>query len=223
VSLMRYVQANCSQLKFADVKNQTIFNNFVYGSVYGIHFLKDAITGKYPGEMTMIGHGSDGCTFSLFVEDADKNTKIIGINSELVSTQIAGQEVRAYVRMGDEVNTGKVHSGAQLILYNSAFWGSPTEGAIINNGIVRFQQANFQSLTARGLNSVIGVDVRGGKAHVYSSYFSQRISEDATGNSAYAWLRSTGALIELTNNYYISGLMNKNEGPGRIFGSDLLK
>ncbi|MFR5759850.1 MAG: hypothetical protein ACLUE2_20665 [Bacteroides cellulosilyticus] len=49
VFMMRFVQSNCSALKFADVKNQTIFNNFVYGSVYGIHFLKDAITGKYPG------------------------------------------------------------------------------------------------------------------------------------------------------------------------------
>lgn len=38
VAMMRFVQSNCSALKFADVKNQTIFNNFVYGSVYGIHF-----------------------------------------------------------------------------------------------------------------------------------------------------------------------------------------
>jgi len=158
VPLMRYVQANCSQLKFADVKNQTIFNNFVYGSVYGIHFLKDAITGAYPGKITVIGHGSDGCTYALFVEDADENTKIIGINSELVNTQIAGQDVRAYVLMGDEANTEKVHPDALLVLYNSAFWGSPTVGAIINNGTVRYQQANFQSLTARGLNEVKGIE-----------------------------------------------------------------
>jgi len=223
VSLMRFVQANCSQLKFADVKNQTIFNNFVYGSVYGIHFLKDAITGNYPGEMTVIGHGSDGCTFALFVEDADKNTKIIGINSELVNTQIAGQDVRAYVLMGSDVNTKKVHPDAQLILYNSAFWGSPTSGAIINNGIVRYQQANFQSLTARGLNKVVGIEVRGGKAHVYSSYFAQRIPDDADENSNYAWLHPAGNFIELTNNHYISGFKIKKEGEGRIFGSDVLK
>ncbi len=37
----------------------------------------------------------------------------------------------------------KVHPDAKLILYNSAFWGSPVIGAIINNGIVSFQQANF--------------------------------------------------------------------------------
>ncbi len=100
VAMMRFVQSNCSALKFADVKNQTIFNNFVYGSVYGIHFLKDEITGKYPGKMTMIGHGSDGCTYSLFVEDADKDTKIIVVNSELVNTKIPNEPVRSYVLMG---------------------------------------------------------------------------------------------------------------------------
>jgi hypothetical protein len=50
VALTRFVQSNCSALKFADIKNQTIFNNFVFGSFYGIHFLKDAITGRDPGE-----------------------------------------------------------------------------------------------------------------------------------------------------------------------------
>ena len=219
VSLGRFVQANCSQLKFADVKNQTIFNNFVYGSVYGIHFLKDAVTGNYPSEMTVIGHGSDGCTYALFVEDADQNTKIIGINSELVNTNIAGQDVRAYVLMGNEVNTKKVHPEAQLILYNSAFWGSPTVVGIINNGIVRYQQANFQSIGTNGINPVVGIDVRGGEAHVYSSYF-QGMPRNADENSVYAWLRSTGKIIELTNNYYSSGFKTKAEGSGRIFGSD---
>jgi len=221
VSLMRYVQGKCSQLKFADVKNQTIFNNFVYGSLYGIHFLKDAITGNYPGEMTVIGHGSDGCTYSLFVEDADAKTKIIGINSELVCTMIAGQDVRAYVLMGDSVKTPKVHPDAQLILYNTAFWGSPTDGAIINNGTVRYQQANFQSLTYRDATSITGIDVRGGKAHVYSSYFAQRLTSGVTmDNFHYAILRATGGSIELTNNYYNLGVRNSNEGTGRIYGSD---
>ena len=220
VGFTRYVQGRCSQLKFADVKNQTIFNNFVYGSLYGIHFLKDAITGKYPGKMTVIGHGSDGCSYALFVEDGDENTKIIGINSELVNTAIEGQEERAYVLVGDEVNTKKVHPNTQLILYNSAFWGSPTEGAIINNGIVRYQQANFQSLSARGVENIVGIDVRGGKAHIYSSFFAHRIPVDADENNAYAWLRSTGSSIELTNNYYISGKRIKNDGAGRIYGSD---
>lgn len=205
VAMMRFVQSNCSALKFADVKNQTIFNNFVYGSVYGIHFLKDEITGKYPGKMTMIGHGSDGCTYSLFVEDADKDTKIIAVNSELVNTKIPNEPVRSYVLMGKEMNTSKVHPDAKLILYNSAFWGSPVFGAIINSGIVSFQQANFSR------SGTYGVDVRGGRAHVYTSYFAQEIPDTVTLNG-YARLGMYGNLIELTNNYYISGFRFDKEG-----------
>lgn len=213
VAMMRFVQSNCSALKFADVKNQTIFNNFVYGSVYGIHFLKDEITGKYPGKMTMIGHGSDGCTYSLFVEDADKDTKIIAVNSELVNTKIPNEPVRSYVLMGKEMNTSKVHPDAKLILYNSAFWGSPVFGAIINSGIVSFQQANFSR------SGTYGVDVRGGRAHVYTSYFAQEIPDTVTLNG-YARLGMYGNLIELTNNYYISGFRFDKEGRGILCGSD---
>lgn len=213
VAMMRFVQSNCSALKFADVKNQTIFNNFVYGSVYGIHFLKDEITGKYPGKMTMIGHGSDGCTYSLFVEDADKDTKIIAVNSELVNTKIPNEPVRSYVLMGKEMNTSKVHPDAKLILYNSAFWGSPVFGAIINSGIVSFQQANFSR------SGTYGVDVRGGRAHVYTSYFAQAIPDTVTLNG-YARLGMYGNLVELTNNYYISGFRFDKEGKGILCGSD---
>ena len=213
VAMMRFVQSNCSALKFADVKNQTIFNNFVYGSVYGIHFLKDEITGKYPGKMTMIGHGSDGCTYSLFVEDADKDTKIIAVNSELVNTKIPNEPVRSYVLMGKEMNTSKVHPDAKLILYNSAFWGSPVFVAIINSGIVSFQQANFSR------SGTYGVDVRGGRAHVYTSYFAQEIPDTVTLNG-YARLGMYGNLIELTNNYYISGFRFDKEGKGILCGSD---
>ena len=213
VAMMRFVQSNCSALKFADVKNQTIFNNFVYGSVYGIHFLKDEITGKYPGKMTMIGHGSDGCTYSLFVEDADKDTKIIAVNSELVNTKIPNEPVRSYVLMGKEMNTSKVHPDAKLILYNSAFWGSPVFGAIINSGIVSFQQANFSR------SGTYGVDVRGGRAHVYTSYFAQEIPDTVTLNG-YARLGMYGNLIELTNNYYISGFRFDKEGKGILCSSD---
>lgn len=214
VSLSRFLQSNCSALKFADIKNQTIFNNFVYGSFYGLHFLKDAITGKYPGEMTVIGHGSDGCSFSLFVEDADKNTRILAINSELVCTRTA-EPVRSYVLMGKEPNTKNVDPNAKLILYNTAFWGSPTIGAIINSGTVRFQQANFQRSGAPA------VDNRGGKVHVYSSYFAQRMQGEITGDNVYAKLLPAAVSTEVTNNYYISGFRENNAKPGKIYGSDI--
>ncbi len=215
ISLTRFLQSNCSALKFADIKNQTIFNNFVYGSFYGIHFLKDEITGKDPGEMTVIGHGSDGCSYSLFVEDAGKNTKLTAINSELVCTRTL-EPVRSYILMGGEVNTNKVHPDAQLILYNTAFWGSPTIAAIINSGTVRFQQANFQRSGAPG------IDNRGGKVHVYSSYFAHPMIGEFTGDNVYVKLHGTGNSIELTNNYYISGFSENNAKPGKIYGSDIV-
>ena len=215
ISLTRFIQSNCSALKFADIKNQTIFNNFVYGSFYGLHFLKDEITGKDPGEMTVIGHGSDGCSYSLFIEDADKNTKIVAINSELVCTRTA-EPVRSYILAGGEVKTNKVDTDAQLILYNSAFWGSPTIAAIINSGTVRFQQANFQRSGAPG------IDNRGGKVHVYTSYFANPMTGEATGDNVYSKLHSTGVSIELTNNYYISGFRENNAKPGKIYGTDIV-
>jgi hypothetical protein len=201
-------------LKFADIKNQTIFNNFVYGSFYGLHFLKDEITGKYPGEMTVIGHGSDGCSYSLFVEDADKNTKILAINSELVCTRTA-EPVRSYVLMGKEPNTKNVDPAAKLILYNTAFWGSPTIGAIINAGTVRFQQANFQRSGAPA------IDNRGGTTHIYSSYFAQRMMGESAGDNVYLKLLPAAVSTEATNNFYSSGFRENNGKPGKSYGTDI--
>jgi hypothetical protein len=118
--------------------------------------------------------------------------------------------------MGPEVNTNKVLPEAQLILYNSAFWGSPVIGAIINNGTVRFQQANFQRSGAPG------IDTRGGKTHVYTTYFAHPMTGEVTGDNVYAKLHTTGVSIELTNNYYISGFRENNAKQGNIYGSDLI-
>jgi hypothetical protein len=210
----QFIQGNCSALRFGDVKNQTIFNNFVFGSVYGIHFVKDGTTGYYPGEMLVIGHGSDGCTFALYVEEAGPDTRIVAINSELVNTRIENQPVRAFVRVGDEPNTAKVDPNAQLALYNSAFWGNPTIGAIVNNGIVRFHEANFSQVGNPG------IDVRGGSAHVYTSYFAQR--KNGNGDNSHARLLESGNSIELTNNFYTSNRPGLNNArPGFAYGADL--
>lgn len=195
VKSTQYVQSHCNALKFADVRNQTIFNNFVFGSVYGIHFLKDAVTGNYPGKMTMVGHGSDGCTYALFVEDADEHTRIVGVNSELVNTRIILEPVRSYVLIGSQVGDGRIHPDAQLILYNSAFWGSPVIGSIINGGQLHLHQANFH----RTGNP--GIDVRGGKAFIYTSYFAQK---KVCEGDYYIYLSDTTSTYEQFNNYFSS-------------------
>jgi hypothetical protein len=81
---------------------------------------------------------------------------------------------------------------------------------------VRFQQANFQRSGAPA------IDNRGGKVYVYSSYFAQRMPIEATGDNVYARLPATGVSTELTNNYYISGVRENSENPGKIYGSDII-
>ena len=52
-----------------------------------------------------------------------------------------------------------------------------------------------------------------------TSYFAQEIPDTVTLNG-YARLGMYGNLIELTNNYYISGFRFDKEGKGILCGSD---
>ncbi|MCL2083193.1 MAG: glycoside hydrolase family 55 protein [Oscillospiraceae bacterium] len=222
-----FSQRNCSALKFMDVQDQTIFNNFVYGALYGVHFGKDP-NGNNPGHITMIGHGTDGGAYTLFLEDGDAGTKIVAINSELVNTNIAGATERAYVRMGDTPNTTKVHPETELILYNSSFWGSPTTGPIVNNGILRFQQANFCEIHNSDFRSQPSINVNGGRGHVLNSYF----ANGRPNNQFYLSVASGGTSGELTNNFYtastggnpggalLSNRYSPNDG-SKVYGSDV--
>lgn len=212
-----FIQGNSSALRFGDVTNQTVFNNFVFGSVYGIHFVRDEITGNYPGEIIVVGHGSDGCTFALNVESAGENTRIIAINSQLVNTLIEDQPVRAYVLMGDmnEANNPRVHPNAELILYNTSFWGQPTAGAIISNGVVRFHQANFSQV------GMPGIDILGGSAHVYTSFFAN--VRPGSGENSHVRLRGSGYSVELSNNFFAGGVGFSTERPMHSFGSDIAR
>lgn len=192
-----FIQSHCRALTFSDVREQVIFNNFVFGSIYGIHFRRDALTGRCPARLEMIGHGSDGCTFALFVEDADRETKITGINSELVNTNIRHQKVRSYVLMGDDQAAAKVDPSSELRLYNSAFWGSPTTGVIVNGGQVRFSQANFHRCGNPGVN------VRKGRVWMHTSNLAQPLRP--AKHEVYVRLDSTGGEVVQFNNRFASG------------------
>jgi hypothetical protein len=206
VSLYEYQIYNYSAIKFGDVRNQTVFNNFVFGAQYGIHFAKDEANGNMPGEIIVIGHGTDGGTFGMYVQDGGENTKITLINSELVA-MVTPTSHRAYVMMGDFENPDSVHPDALLVMYNSALWGGPTESVIIQNGTVRMQQTNF---SAPGR---IGVLVFGGSAHVYNSYFQSAVRHAVIEDGA-------KSSVELTNNYYTGNLRYETSIISGIYGSD---
>ena len=212
LDLGNYQREHYSALKFGDVTNETIFNNFVFGSRNGIHFLKDEVNGRYPGELTVVGHGTDGSTYGLFVEDADENTKIVMINSELVT--ITATREKSYVLMGSREAPEKVDPKARLVLYNTACWGGANIGAIVNNGTVRFQQVNFQNWTGSGgTGQQCCIQVNGGSAHVYNSYFQQ--------NRRHLYIYSNAKGAELTNNFYTGGMQQVSQSPDYVYGSDI--
>jgi hypothetical protein len=143
----------------------------------------------------------------LFVEDADRNTRIILINSELVTT--GAEPDRSFVRMGEDTKAD-IHPEAQLILYNSAFWGNVQRGAVVNGGTLRLNQTNFST---PGNPSV---DVIGGTAHVYTSYF-------RSNGGNFGRLASTGNTLRFSNNFFGGGLNYESEkAPGSVLGSDIM-
>jgi len=201
-----------SSIKLGDVTNETIFFNFVFGSKNGIHFLNDEITGKNPKQVTVIGHGTDGSTYGMFVEDADADTEIVLINAELVTINYAGR--MAYVLMGGDATVGsdpsRVHEDAKLYMYNTAVWGGATIAAIVNSGSLYMYQTNFSAFS-----SAYGVQVNGGKAHIYDSNF-------RPSGKTQVQITTADGRAELTNNYYAGGMKYSVVANGSVYGSDIL-
>jgi hypothetical protein len=193
LNLLMISQETSNALRLGDVSNQTVFNNFVYGSLYGLQFVRDA-NGNYPGEIIIIGHGSDGCTFTFYVESAGADTRIIAINSKLCPTMIPLQPIRSYLAVGLADRGASIHPDAEIILYNTSGWGTPTIGVITYGGIVRLHQANIRE------TGQPGIDVRGGSVYVHSSFFSN--PRTGNGNNAHVRLRATGNRAVISNNFF---------------------
>ncbi|MCL1904213.1 MAG: hypothetical protein FWF94_07335, partial [Oscillospiraceae bacterium] len=223
-ALYNYIQSNCSALLLSDVNNQTVFNSFIFGSVYGVHFKKDELTEKYPGKITLLGYGTDGCTYTMYVEDGDADTQITAVNSQLVNTSLASQSERTYIKMGANTSAD-IHSKATLMLCNSSFWGSTTTGPIVNAGTLIFRQANFHQMN--GNNP--GLNVNGGSLRTLNSYFAYDRDVGYAPNPLYLSLTGTGT-AEFTNNYYranseIGALQYERYSPNddikKVYGSDI--
>ena len=65
----------------ATADEELLFQNFVYGSLYGIHFTQQ--DGQGPKNAVIHGHGTDGSKVGVFFEQGDG--RIDMINSELVA------------------------------------------------------------------------------------------------------------------------------------------
>lgn len=189
-----YQKENLDAFRIGDVTNETIFNTFVYGSKYGIHFEEQNGSGP---EAVIIGHGTDGSKKGAVLDSAGPSG-LSFINTELVSMSSSD---KVYVLVGEQF-------ASKANFFNTSMWGDTTRSFDIFGGDVRIQQSNFTNVGERGINAV------GGDITLYNSYFQQPRT-----NHVYA-----GPDIEkliVTNNLFNGGLQLTNEAVEKVSGKNL--
>lgn len=192
--IWNYQKENLDAFRVGDVKNQMIFNTFVYGSKFGIHFEEQNGTGP---EAVVIGHGTDGSKKGAVLQGAGAGG-LSFINTELVSMSTTD---KVYVEVGEQF-------ASKAVFFNTSMWGDTTRSFDIFGGDVRIQQANFTKVGEIGINAI------GGDITLYNSYFQQPRT-----NHVYV-----GPEIEkmiISNNLFNGGLQIQNEAPGKVSGSNL--
>jgi len=123
--LWTYQKENLDAIVIGDCINEFLFQNFVYGSLYGIHYTSQG--GGGPVHCISHGHGTDGSKVGVYFEYG--NHKISMINSELVA--MSSRDKTA-------IKLGKGFT-AEAALFNTLVWGRPNLLAEINNGRLLLQ------------------------------------------------------------------------------------
>ena len=120
-----YQKENLDALVIGHTENQFLYQNFVYGSLYGIHFTEQ--DGAGAENCISHGHGTDGSKVGCYFEYG--HGEISMINTELVA--MSSQDKTAI----------KVSEGfdSEATLINTMVWGSPDLLAEVGNGILTLQ------------------------------------------------------------------------------------
>lgn len=190
-----YQKENLDAFRIGDVKGETIFNTFVYGSMYGIHF--EDQDGRGP-EATVIGHGTDGSKKGVVVDSAGPAGLAL-VNTELVSLSSSD---KVYVVVGEGFDS-------KVTFFNTSMWGDTTRSFDVHAGTVRIQQSNFTNVGERGINAL------GGDIALYDSYFQQP-------RTTHVYAGPDIAKLVITNNLFKGGLQLVNEAVNKVSGTNLV-
>lgn len=125
-----YQKDHLDALLVSDTTDQFLFQNFVYGSLYGIHFT--ATEGRGPKNCVSHGHGTDGSKVSAYFEKGEPNTSIYMINNEFVSMS---SEDKTYIKLGPEFSS-------TAALFNTLLWGKPDLFTNVESGTLLLQGAH---------------------------------------------------------------------------------
>lgn len=190
-----YQKENLDAFRVGHVEGETIFNTFVYGSMYGIHFEKQ--NGNGP-EAVVIGHGTDGSKKGVVIDSAGP-AGLFMINTELVSMSSSD---KVYAVVGEDFDS-------KVTMFNTSMWGDTTRSFDIHAGKVRIQQANFTTVGERGINAL------GGDTALYNSYFQQP-------RTTHVYAGPDIDKLVITNNLFKGGMQMVNEAVNKVSGTNLV-
>lgn len=194
-AVWNYQKENLDAFHIGDVKGETIFNTFVYGSQYGIHFASQGSGGP---EAVVIGHGTDGSKKGVYIEDASGNG-LSFVNTELVSLSTTD---KVCITAADGFD-----STARF--FNTSMWGDTTRSVDVYSGNVRIQQANFTTVGEKGINAL------GGDTALYDSYFQQP-------RTTHVYASPDIEKLVVTNNLFKGGMQLVNEAGVKVSGTNLV-
>ncbi|MEM7791725.1 MAG: glycosyl hydrolase family 28-related protein [Verrucomicrobiota bacterium] len=165
-----FQKENLDALVIGNSKRQFLFQNFVYGSLYGIHFTEQ--DGEGAVECLSHGHGTDGSKIGAYFEHG--HGTITMINSELVAMS---SENKTAIVVGDNFDS-------EVTLINTMIWGQPDILAEVRNGTLTLQNMHANRHGE-------GLKLTGGKLLGYNLSFNQKLSSHLQV--------SPGAKAELTS------------------------
>jgi len=127
-ALWTYQKAHLDAMVVGSCRNQFLFQNFVFGSLYGIHFLEQ--NGGSPLDCVSHGHGTDGSKVGVYFEKGSH--PVYMINNQLVSMS---SENKTAIKLGPNFRSSAA-------LFNTLVWGSPDLLADVENGKLLLEGAH---------------------------------------------------------------------------------
>ncbi|MFD2328238.1 S-layer homology domain-containing protein [Cohnella sp. GCM10020058] len=190
-----YQKEHLDAFRIGHVEGETIFNTFVYGSQYGIHFAAESGGGPVA---TVLGHGTDGSKKGVYLEGAGEGG-LTFVNTELVSMSSTD---KVYITLEDGFD-------ATARFFNTSMWGDTSRSVDIRSGRLRMQQSNFTTVGEKGINAI------GGDVSLYDSYFQQP-------RTTHVYAGPAIDRMTITNNLFKGGLQLVNEAGVKVGGSNLV-
>jgi hypothetical protein len=115
-----YQKENLDAIWVGNCRRELLYQNFVYGSLYGIHFTQQDDRG--PEDCVVHGHGTDGSKVGAYFERGQGRIDLV--NAELVAMSSSN---KVAIKLGPEFA-----GTARLI--NTMVWGDPSTLAQVDNG-----------------------------------------------------------------------------------------